>query len=76
MRAAAEAAECPISRFSNRRSVRPSLQAKLEAAIKKAEEFNAAAVETDERKRKYNAADGAGDEHATPEEMEAYRSVD
>lgn len=45
------------------------LQAKLEAAVKAAEQFNAEAVETDERKRKYNAAAGGsanGDAEPTP----------
>jgi hypothetical protein len=45
------------------------MQAKLEAAVKAAEQFNAEAVETDERKRKYNAAGGGsanGDAEPTP----------
>lgn len=44
------------------------LQEKLAAAVKKAEEFNEAAAETDVRKRKYNAS--AGDNaDVTPEEV-------
>ena len=45
------------------------MQAKLKAAVKAAEQFNVEAVETDERKRKYNAAaDGSanGDAEPTP----------
>jgi hypothetical protein len=45
------------------------MQAKLKAAVKAAEQFNAEAVETDERKRKYNAAASGsanGDAEPTP----------
>lgn len=44
---------------------------KLKAAMAKQRAAQAAAVETDERKRKYNSL-GSGEE-VTPEEMEAYR---
>ena len=47
------------------------MQAKLKAAVKAAEQFNAEAVETDERKRKYNAAANGsanGDAEPTPGE--------
>lgn len=43
------------------------MQEKLAAAVKAAEQFNAGAVETDERKRRYNAADSVtGDAEPTP----------
>lgn len=45
------------------------MQAKLKAAVKAAEQFNAEVVETDERKRKYNAAANGsanGDAEPTP----------
>jgi len=44
-----------------------SPQEKLAAAVKAAERFNAATAETDERKRKYNAAEPSGDAQPTPE---------
>lgn len=46
-------------------------QAKVKAAMKRQEEEEAAGLEQDERKRKYNSlSSGAG---VTDEEMEAYR---
>lgn len=45
---------------------RCNLQEKLAAAVKAAEQFNAEAVEVDERKRKYNAAEANGDAEPTP----------
>ncbi|PNW85593.1 hypothetical protein CHLRE_03g194000v5 [Chlamydomonas reinhardtii] len=46
---------------------------KVDAAMKKLEEREKAAMEGDKSKRKYNSLEGAGGEHVTPEEMEAYR---
>jgi pre-mRNA-processing factor SLU7 len=45
---------------------------KLKAALKKQDALNRAAVQTDDRKRKFNSLAGAQEE-VTPEEMEAYR---
>lgn len=44
---------------------------KLRAAMKKQKAFESGAIETDDRKRKFNSL--AGNEEVTPEEMEAYR---
>ena len=44
---------------------------KLREALKKQSTHNRAAVESDDRKRKFNSL--AGTEEVTPEEMEAYR---
>jgi pre-mRNA-processing factor SLU7 len=44
---------------------------KLELALAKQRAAQAAAVETDDRKRKYNSL--ASSDEITPEEMEAYR---
>jgi len=46
-------------------------EAKLREALKKQKAHNRKAIETDDRKRKFNSL--AGNEEVTPEEMEAYR---
>ncbi len=46
-------------------------EAKLREAMKKQKAFDHGAIETDDRKRKFNSL--AGNEEVTPEEMEAYR---
>ena len=54
---------------------------RLAAALEKQRRAQREAVETDERKRKFNSlgaggdAEGAGDEKVTEEDMEAYRMV-
>lgn len=45
----------------------------MDAALKKLEERERAALEGDKAKRKYNSLADGGAEHVTPEEMEAYR---
>lgn len=59
----------PRKRSKDAEALRNGTQAKLRAAVKAAEQFNAEAVETDERKRKYNAAANGsanGDAEPTP----------
>ncbi|KXZ44279.1 hypothetical protein GPECTOR_70g510 [Gonium pectorale] len=46
---------------------------KVDAALRKLEERERAAMEGERSKRKYNSLEGGGGEMVTPEEMEAYR---
>ncbi|EFJ41682.1 hypothetical protein VOLCADRAFT_41650, partial [Volvox carteri f. nagariensis] len=46
---------------------------KVDAAMRKLEERERAAMEGDRSKRKYNSLEAGAGEHVTPEEMEAYR---